>query len=116
MVKWASIKTSTKRRGYVPSAKILGEKNDVFSKTAVFSRQEFIVLRTALGGDTRNIAEPTYKTFNLPTRQKYDRIQDFQPTYKTFNRPHTRLSTYLQGFQQTTIQKSDRIQDFQPTN
>ena len=28
----------------------------------------------------------------------------------------TRLSTYLQGFQPTTIQKSDRIQYFRPTN
>ena len=28
MVKWASIKTITKVRGYVPSAKILGGKND----------------------------------------------------------------------------------------
>ena len=29
MVKWASIKTSTKVRGYVPSANILGGKNDL---------------------------------------------------------------------------------------
>ena len=36
------------------------------------------------GGDTRDIAEPTYKTVNL-SRQKYDRIQDFQLTYKTLN-------------------------------
>ena len=57
----------------------------IFFQKIVFYHQEFIVLRTALGGDTRDIAEPTYKTFNLPTRQKYDRIQDFQLTYKTFN-------------------------------
>ena len=32
MVKWASIKTSTKVRGYVPSAEILGGKNDQTTK------------------------------------------------------------------------------------
>ena len=74
---------------------------DIFVQNVVFYRQEFIVLRTALGGDTRDIAEPTYKTFNLHTRQKYDRIQDFQLTYKTFNLP--------------TRQQYDRIQDFQLT-
>ena len=51
-----------------------------------FFHQEFIQIPTAGGGDTRDIAEPTYKTFNQPTRQKSDRIQDFQPTYKTFNK------------------------------
>ena len=63
------------------------------------------------GGDTRDIAEPTYKTVNLPTGQKYDRIQDFQLTYKGFNKllynnptAHktfnqlTRVSTYQLGF------------------
>ena len=33
MVKWASIKTGTKVRGYVPSAKILGGKNDLKKMT-----------------------------------------------------------------------------------
>ena len=61
------------------------------------------------GGDTRDIAEPTYKTFNLPTRLS-TYLQDKNTTaYKTFNlptrlstnyytktRPHTRLSTNLQ--------------------
>ena len=71
-----------------------------------------MVLRTAFGGDTRDIAEPTYKTVNLPTRQKYDRIQDFQLTYKTVNKllyknpttyktfnQLTRVSTYQLGFE-----------------
>ena len=32
MVKWAPIKTSTKVRGYVPSAEILGGENDIQQK------------------------------------------------------------------------------------
>ena len=59
------------------------------------------------GGDTRDIAEPTYKTFNLPTR--------LSTNHYTKIRPHTRLSTNFQDFQQTTIQNSDRILGFQPT-
>ena len=59
-----------------------------------------MTLRGGGGGDTHDIAEPTYKTFNLPTRQKYDRKLDCQLTYKTFNL-HTR-------------QKHDRKLDFKP--
>ena len=44
-------------------------------------------IHTYIGGDTRDIAEPTYKGVNQPTRQKSDRIQGFQPT--------TRVSTNL---------------------
>ena len=40
MVKWASIKTSTKVRGYVPSAKILGGKNDL--KTQKIQKLQFL--------------------------------------------------------------------------
>ena len=53
------------------------------------------------GGDTHDIAEPTYKTFNLPTRLS-TYLLDINPTaYKTFtylldkNPTVTRLSTYL---------------------
>ena len=39
------------------------------------------------GGDTHDIAEPTYKTFNLPTRLS-TYLLDINPTaYKTFNLP-----------------------------
>ena len=52
-----------------------------------FLPPRFIVLRTALGGDTRDIAEPTYKGFN--------QLLDTNPiAYKGFNQ--------LQGFQPTT--------------
>ena len=40
MVKWASIKTSTKVRGYVPSAEILGGKNDL--KQHITSTDSFL--------------------------------------------------------------------------
>ena len=49
---------------------------------------------------TRDIAEPTYKTFNLPIRL-WTYLLDFQLTHKTFNLP--------------TRHKPNRIQDFQPT-
>ena len=52
------------------------------------------------GGDTRNIADPTYKTLNLLTRLS-TYLQDFEPTYETFKL--------------LTMQKQDRILDFQPT-
>ena len=53
------------------------------------------------GGDTRDIAEPTYKTFNLPTRLSTYLLYKNPTAYKTFNLP--------------TRQKYDRIQDFQLT-
>ena len=66
------------------------------------------------GGDTRDIAEPTYKTvnkllyknttayktFNLPTR--------LSTNYYTKTRPHTRLSTYQLGFQPKNYTKNIR--------
>ena len=61
----------------------------------------FLCLCGLGGGDTHDIAEPTYKTFNLPTRLS-TYLLDINPTaYKTFNLPTrqnptvTRLSTYL---------------------
>ena len=50
-----------------------------------FRTKNLLFCEPLWGGDTRDIAEPTYKTFNLPTRHKYDRKLDFQLTYKTFN-------------------------------
>ena len=54
-----------------------------------------------------DIAEPTYKTFNLPTRLS-TYLLDINPTaYKTFHLPTnqkptvTRLSTYLQDINPT---------------
>ena len=50
------------------------------------------------GAVTRDLGEPTYKTFNLLTRLS-TYLLDISPTaYKTFNLP-TRLSTCLQDFQ-----------------
>ena len=43
MVKWASIKTSTKVRGCVPTAEILWGKNDIkhkWPKNTVFTRND----------------------------------------------------------------------------
>ena len=72
-------------------------------------------------GDTRDIAEPTYKTFNLFTRL-LTYLQDFQLTYKTQIQPQTILSTNLQDFQLSyktfnlpTRNKTARKLDFQQT-
>ena len=35
-------------------------------------------------GGTRDMAEPTYKTSNIPARLS-TYLQDFEPTYNTFN-------------------------------
>ena len=64
------------------------------------------LLRILIRGDTLDIAEPT----RLPTY-----IHVLQLTYKTQVQPHTRLSTYIQDLQQTTIQKYDCKLDFTPT-
>ena len=53
-----------------------------------------------MGGDTCDIAEPTYKTFNLHTRHS-TYLQDFQLTYETYTLPQTRLSRNLQDSKQT---------------
>ena len=52
---------------------------------------------TYIGGDTRDIAETTYKGFNQLLNKNLT-------AYKGFNQ--------LQGFQPTTRQKSDRLLDF----
>ena len=72
-------------------------------------------------GDTRHIAEPTYKTFNLLMRLS-TYLQDFQLTYKTFDLPTSiRLPMYIHDFQLTykafnlrTRHTYDRQLDFEP--
>ena len=51
-------------------------------------------------GGIRDVGEPIYKTFNLPTHLS-SYLQDFEPTYKT--------SSLL------TIHKYGRKRDFRPT-
>ena len=93
-----------------------GKINKTYIYIYIYFLQEFGITAPVLGGgDTRDIAEPTYKTFNLHTRLSTDRIQDFQPTYKTFNKLLDKNPTAYKTFNLPTRQISDRIQDFQLT-
>ena len=72
----------------------------------------YVIRSSTKLGDTRDIDEPTYKSFNLPTRLS-TYLQDINQTaYNTFDsverlptnhgtriRPQTRLSTKLQDFE-----------------
>ena len=59
------------------------------------------------GGDTREIAEPTYKTFNQLTRlsttyKTFDLYSRLSANYYTKKRPQSRFQTNLQDVKQTS--------------